>query len=98
MIWSGRRYHMVGDMNPIAGITLSFAVYIRVLLVCLYIKRPPKSVMLRIRGKKKQNNPSSQRTPRGDLKVWRLIKFVIWYNMHSATAVLSLMTEKYKLC
>ena len=60
MIWAGRRYHLEGDMTPLAGMSLLPVGYIRVLLAWSSIQRPSESVMLWIRGDKKQKNMSAQ--------------------------------------
>ena len=50
MIWAGRRYHLEGDMNPIADIPSSSVVYPRGLLVWSSIQSLAKIVLLQIRG------------------------------------------------
>ena len=73
MISDGRRDHMEVDMTPLAGMTSSSVIYLRVLLLQSSIQSPSKSVMLQITGEKKQRNMIAQITLRGALKVWKLV-------------------------
>ena len=75
MIWSVRRDHPEGDMTPLAVMLSSLVASLRELLVCSSIKRPDKSVILKIRGDKNQRNIIAQRTLREALKLWRLVQF-----------------------
>ena len=93
MIWAGRIYHLLGDMNPLASMPSSFVVEERVSLEFSSITRPAGIVMLRKRKKDKQNKMSSQRTSREAQKVWRLMKLWRWYRMRSIIAYLSLMSS-----
>ena len=49
VIWYGRRYHMVVDMTPLAGMPSSLVVEARGSLKWLSIPMPARSVMLRKR-------------------------------------------------
>ena len=74
MIWGGR-IDLAEYVTPIAVMPSSHVGYIRVLLGWSFIQRPGESVMLQIRGEKKQNNMSDQINSREALKVWRMIQF-----------------------
>ena len=75
MIWSGRRYNLVGDMNPLVGMPSSFAGEAMGSLEWYSITRPDGSVMIQKREDKKQNKTSTQRASRESQKVWGLLKF-----------------------
>ena len=75
MIWAGRRYHLVGDMTPLAGMPSSLAEEARGSLEWSSIPRTAGSVMLHKREYKKQKNAISQRTLSEDKKLWRLLQF-----------------------
>ena len=75
IIWAGRRYHMVGDMTPLAVMPSSLVGESRGSLEWSYIPRPTGSGMLQKREDKKQKNMSAKRTLREAQKLWRLLQF-----------------------
>ena len=75
MICTGRRYHIVGDMNPLAGIPSPLVGEARGSLEWSSITRPSVSVMLRKIEDNNKKKIISQRTSRESQKVWRLMKF-----------------------
>ena len=74
MIWADRRYHLVGDMNPLAGMPSSLVEESMGSFEWSSIISPVISVMLRKIDEKKQKNVISQRTSRESQKMWRLMQ------------------------
>ena len=56
MIWAGRKDHLLGDMNPLAGMLSSSVGEARGSLEWSSIPRPTGSVMLHKKEEKKQKN------------------------------------------
>ena len=73
MIWAGRRYHLIGYMNPLEGMTSSLVGEERVSLEWSYIPRPAVSVILKKIEEKKQKNTSNQIISRKSQKLWRIL-------------------------
>ena len=76
MIWAGRRYHMVGDMTPLAGMSSSLVGEAGGSLEWSSIPEPAGIVMLRKIGEKNKNNMSSQRTLREAQKLRRILQIL----------------------
>ena len=75
MIWAGIRYHLVGDMNPLVGMSSSLVGESRGSLEWSSIPRNAGSAVLQKREEKKQKNMSAKRTFKEAQKVWRLQQF-----------------------
>ena len=76
MMWSGRRDHLVGDMNPLTVMPSSLVGEARGSLEWSSVPRPSVSAMLRKIEDKKQNNMSAQRNWREAQKVWGPLKIL----------------------
>ena len=77
IIWGGRRDYLEVDMTPIVGMPSSFAVYPRILLAWSSIKSC-QNFYASYKGVEESEEHYSQRNLSKDLKVCRLVKFLIW--------------------